>query len=157
MGRVKQHKQEGNMATGIDYESALAELDQRESEQADRRKARDESEFREHVLPVLNKHGLTRENLIRCPDAPAELPGHIVIRAPKRAEFSKLNHSMWKDGDGSAEEKAAAPLEVARACVLYPPRDRYDALVEAYPAVAPQVATRALALAKAGAMAMGKK
>lgn len=140
----------------IDYESALAELDQREADQADRRKTRDEAEFREHVLPVLNKHGLTRENLIRCPDAPAELPGHIVIRSPKKAEFSKLNQSMWKD-EGAVEEKAAAPLDVARACVLYPPRDRYDALVEAYPAVAPQVATRALALAKAGAMAMGKK
>lgn len=140
----------------IDYESALAELDQREADQADKRKARDEAEFREHVLPVLNKHGLTRENLIRCPDAPAELPGHIVIRAPKRAEFSKLNQSMWKD-ENAVEEKASAPLEVARACVLYPPRDRYDALVDAYPAVAPQVATRALALAKAGAMAMGKK
>lgn len=140
----------------IDYESALAELEQREADQADRRKARDEAEFREQVLPVLNKHGLTRENLIRCPDAPAELPGHIVIRAPKRAEFSKLNHSMWKD-ENAVEEKASAPLEVARACVLYPPRDRYDALVDAYPAVAPQVATRALALAKAGAMAMGKK
>lgn len=140
----------------IDYESALAELDQREADQADKRKARDEAEFREHVLPVLNKHGLTRENLIRCPDAPAELPGHIVIRAPKKAEFSKLNQSMWKD-ENAVEEKASAPLEVARACVLYPPRDRYDALVDAYPAVAPQVATRALALAKAGAMAMGKK
>jgi len=140
----------------IDYESALAELEQREADQADRRKARDEAEFREQVLPVLNKHGLTRENLIRCPDAPAELPGHIVIRAPKRAEFSKLNQSMWKD-ENAVEEKASAPLEVARACVLYPPRDRYDALVDAYPAVAPQVATRALALAKAGAMAMGKK
>jgi hypothetical protein len=154
MARVKQQKQEGSMA--IDYESALAELDQREVDQADKRKARDEAEFREHVLPALNKHGLTRENLIRCPDAPAELPGHIVIRAPKKAEFSKLNQSMWKD-DSAVEEKASAPLDVARACVLYPPRDRYDALVDAYPAVAPQVATRALALAKAGAMAMGKK
>lgn len=137
------------------YEDRLAELATRRESAAKKRAATHEKEFEDAVFPLL----LGDENLIHVPVPDCELAGHIVARPATRVEMSRLKSVFAKDKDkpGATEERAKVSEQLAKSCIVYPPADRYEAIVEAHPLVPEAVSDAIIARAKAAAAAEGKR
>ena len=129
--------------------------ERRESLRAARVKAHAD-EYEQQVGPLLLDHD--DWEAIEIPDAPAELPGWVVLRRPRSAEVAKLRHIMWQDKSksGAIEQKAKAALELAGYCREYPAADAYEKLVATFPAVGDECGKKAYKMAEAGADADAK-
>lgn len=137
-------------------EDMEAKLEAMRSADADARRARDEAEA-EDVFGALMAD-LTRRR-VAVPEAAPEHPGSVVLRCPTAAEYKRVLHvlSMDRALPETVEERARIGSITAAACVVWPPRERYEALVRAYPAVGERCGATAIGMAEAGARATEKK
>ena len=128
----------------------IAQIEAKQNKVKAARKARDEKEMAEQVLPIM----LERDDveLVHAKHADPEFVGHVVLRRPNDGEMKKLNLTMWRDKKSldDIEAKACSAPELARNCLVYPSHERYDALVLQYPAVGTECGEVAYKLAKAG-------
>ena len=106
------------------------------------RKDRSDKEFEEIADLLISNPS---HSLVEVEEAPVDLPGFVVLRIPKKAEFNKFRSTLW---GSDLEAKSKAGIDLASVCVVYPSRDRYMALVEALPGVADRCGNVARSMAE---------
>lgn len=138
------------------YEQMKAEIEAARAPAKAARLARDLAEMENDVLPAM----LCNETceILRVADAPADLPGHVVVRAPEPVEMDRFRHVMFRESKerGVVEAKSRAGGQLGASCVVYPDKERYAALVAKFSGIPDEVAKLALKMSDAGAEAEGK-
>lgn len=137
----------------MSYDDTQARIAEGRSQAAAARAARDESEIAE-LADMLIEHEEYRE--VRVPQARPDLPGHVILRPPTKVEASKFRTILWSE-KSTAEMKSKAGLDMAASCVVYPSRERYQALIEAFPMVADQCSLAVKEAAEGGSQREVKK
>jgi hypothetical protein len=69
--------------------------------------------------------------------------GLVVIRCPKPPEMQRWREALWGTKNKQSENAASranASMALAKACVIHPPREAYEALVKRYPGIPDLVA-----------------
>lgn len=131
-----------------EYEEKMRQLAERATGTNAAAQAELEAEFNEHVFPLL---WADEDHIhVKVPDSKIGLPKHVVLRPLTSAEFRRVKHIFARDKSkpGVLEEQAKVTEQLASAARVYPPRERYEALVESKPRI-PEICSDAL-LAKAG-------
>jgi len=148
------------------YEAKLAKLRAArkpiEDAEVEKRRARDVAEL-DKVFDALAEIGGTWEdNVVRLPDSPAELPGHLVLKRPQPSatrQFKATIVSTTKlDPDrGSQERRINVNKTYVLNCLAYPSVDDFTKLCEVAAGV-PETAVKTLhRLADLGAQDEGKE
>lgn len=102
-------------------------------------------------------HFLDTHRKLKIDTAP-EFPGCVIYRLPSPGEASRFRQIMWKESKerGVVEAKAKAGGELARACVVYPSREKYEELVATYTTLPDAVAKAIMQASDAEAEEEGK-
>lgn len=120
------------------------------------RKARDDKEAEAPEVEALLLDG---ENIvIHCSESSVDMPGLVICRKPSPEQVARFKQLMWKDSKdrGVVEAKSKAGEQMARHCLLYPPPERYAALVAKYGMIPEKVSKSLIEAAEAAADEVGK-
>jgi len=109
----------------------------------------------------------TQTDLLENPDngfcifdnVPEDLPCVVIVRRPNRDEIDRYRAIIWRNKDerGATEAKAKAAPQLARGCVLYPEKGKYDQLVDKVSMVPDAVARECIKLAEGGMRDLSKE
>lgn len=126
------------------------------------RAARDTDEL-DAVFAALDEIGGTwEENVLQVKDAPPDRAGHVVVRRPNKGELARhrsivIRANVANPERGSVEARAKASSDLALNCVVYPPAEKYQALLEFAGAVSDNVFVITMRLAEGGSREDAKK
>jgi hypothetical protein len=137
------------------YEDKLRELADLRKEETEKRQARDEKEIEEVVRLLASDDSYL---MVRFEESTSDLPGHVVVRRPGSVEMARYKQVIFTDSSqrGAVERKANAGSALAAQCLVWPSRERYNALCEKYTLVPEAIAKRLTDAADAGAAEEGK-
>lgn len=138
------------------YDDLKRKLAERAAASKTSARAELEAEFVEHVFPLLEAN---EDHLhIEVPGSKAGLPKHVVLRPLSAPEFRRVKHVFAKDKSkpGVLEEQAKITEQLASGARVYPPKERYEALLEAHPAIAEKCSDALLSKARADEEEQGK-
>ena len=140
----------------MDLNAKRAAIEARREESAKARAERDELDELEAIEAG---HLDDDENVVmRFPKARQDLPGIVVLRPIKPNEMSRVRTIMMASDakPGAAEAKGKLNKEIAVNCLLFPSREKFQALCAAYADVEDECSGAVLSAARAGATREGK-
>lgn len=141
---------------------AMTYDDMMEEVEAERQKLLEQCAKRDaEELPEVKRLLIEDPNRIHlrcCPTDPS-MPGNIVCRLAAPEQFRRWRDTMWRDKSepGMVEAKAKAAGLLAEGCRLYPPKERWDAMLLKYPAIGDTVGLACKEAAEASAKNTAKK
>lgn len=140
----------------MDLKEKRAAIEARREESAKARAERDELDELEAIEAG---HLDDDENVVmRFPKARQDLPGIVVLRPIKPIEMNRVRTVMMGSDakPGATEAKSKLNKEIAFNCLLFPSREKFQALCAAYADVEDECAGAVLSAARAGATREGK-
>lgn len=140
----------------MDLKEMRAAIEKRREDSA---KARIERDERDELEAGEAGHLDDDENVVmRFPKAREDLPGVVVLRPIRPIEMSRVRTVMMGNDakPGAAEAKAKLNREIANNCLIFPSKEKFQALCAAYADVEDECAGAVLAAARAGATREGK-
>jgi hypothetical protein len=103
------------------------------------------------------QNGDANTQVVEVPfDARNPLPCLVLVRAPDETEMKRYRDTVKPRKDGSPGDPLEAARQLASACVIYPPREQYDAICKARTGLSVQLGLAAVNLSVGKVEAEGK-
>lgn len=135
-------------------EEVEARIEQKRLDRAAEAKRIHDEEYVTQVAPLIEDSD--DMVAVEIADAPANLPGWAVFRAPNKGEHLRFTQAVWR-GEGHEEAKAKAGAAMAVSCRVYPDTERLNELFTKRTGVGALCGSAVLKLATAGAEKQEKK
>jgi len=110
----------------------------------------------EKISELEVEHGDSNVKVIRCDFTPGSRAA-IAVRVPKPAELKRYRHRVQVPlGSKTPPPTGEACEELGRACLIYPDKEAFEAMIESRPGLLIQAGIEALELSAGTAAEAGK-